>query len=179
MATPTHAQRFPIGEFTRPEAVTEEHRREWIGAIERLPRDLRAAVDGLTDEQLDTRYRPGGWTLRQVVHHLPESHMNCYVRFKWALTEDEPRIKDYREERWAELADRAAPIGLSLDLLEALHARWVALLQSLGPSEWKRAFVHPESGRKELEVNLGIYAWHGRHHLAHVTTTIEREGWRA
>ena len=123
----------------------------------------------MSPAELDTRYRPGGWTARQVVHHLADSHINSYVRFKWALTEDEPVIKAYHEERWAELVDyRATPIVTSLDLLDALHERWSSLLKNLDSDQLDRTFIHPESGRTPLRVNIGIYAWHGRHHLAHI-----------
>ena len=145
--------------------------------VEQLPARLRAVVEPLTDAQLDTPYRPDGWTVRQVVHHLADSHLNSLVRFKWALTEERPTIKAYYEERWAELADYAAPLELALAWLDTLHARWVVLLRALTPDQLAREFVHPDSGPTRLDVNVGIYAWHGRHHLAHVTSLIEREGW--
>ena len=141
------------------------------------PAKLKAAVGGLNDRQLDTPYRPGGWTVRQVVHHLPDSHLNSFVRFKLALTEEEPTIKPYDEARWAELADSKAPIELSLPLLENLHERWVLLLNSLTPADWQRKFRHPERGPMTLTDNLQIYAWHGRHHVAHITALRERNGW--
>ena len=170
--------RYPIGEFEPPAEVTEEDLEGWLDEIEALPRALRAAVAGLSDEQLDTRYRPGGWTLRQVVHHLSDSHLNSYIRFKWTLTEDEPAIKTYEEARWAELADyRELPVETSLDFLELLHRRWVTLLRALTPEQWSRRFVHPEWGKVDLATTAAIYAWHGRHHLAHITTTAERLGW--
>lgn len=149
-----------------------------IEEIARTPANLRSAVQGLSTKQLDTPYRPGGWTVRQVVHHLPDSHMNSYVRFKLALTEDEPTIKPYAEDRWAELSDtKATPIETSLTLLDSLHARWVALLRSLDSEQWKRNFRHPELGPVSLEKSLALYAWHGRHHVAHIRNLREREGW--
>lgn len=174
-----HALRFPIGEFEAPRTrITRADVDGWIDAIERLPADLRRAVESLSAEQLATRYRPGGWTLHQVVHHLADSHLNSICRFKWALTEERPTIKTYEEARWAELPDTIdAPIELSLDLLDALHRRWVVLLRALTDEQLKRMFDHPDNGPTRLDVTVAIYAWHGRHHLAHVTRTIEREGW--
>jgi len=139
---------------------------------------LRAALSGLSEEQLATPYRPGGWTLRQLAHHVPDSHMNSYVRFRLALTEDEPTIKPYLEDKWAELSDaQSAPVELSLSLLDALHARWILLLRSIADDGWQRTFRHPELGLMTLEKNLALYAWHGRHHVAHVTSLRERKGW--
>lgn len=139
---------------------------------------MRAAVAGLNDEQLDTPYRPGGWTVRQVVHHVPESHLNSYVRFKLAITEDEPTIKPYFEDRWAELDDaRQAPIALSLDLLEALHGRWIWFLRSLKQADFQRTFRHPELGIVSVDKNIALYAWHGEHHVAHITSMRKRMGW--
>ncbi len=159
---------YPIGRFAFPESTTEPQREAWIQEIARAPRELRAAVAGLTLEQLDTPYRPGGWTGRQVVHHVPDSHMNAFVRFKLALTEDQPTIKPYDEARWAELADATLPVEPSLDLLEALHVRWVRLLESMSERDYQRTFAHPESGVWRLDQYLGQYAWHGRHHIAHI-----------
>ncbi len=171
--------RYPIGRFRPPEQVTAEDRREWIAEIESAPARLRSAVEWLSDKQLDTPYRPGGWTVRQVVHHLPDSHMNSYVRFRLALTEDEPVIKPYLEDRWATLPDAAtSPPGMSLDLLDALHRRWAALLNSLTPEQLQRTFRHPELGLRTLEWNLGLYAWHCRHHLAHIEALRGRMGWQ-
>jgi hypothetical protein len=151
---------------------------EAVDEIEALPALLRAAVEPLSEGQLDTRYRPGGWTLRQVVHHVADSHANSFVRFKWALTEDEPRIKAYFEDRWAELSDYDLPIEASLGHLDSLHVRWVHLLRSMSDEDRQRGFLHPESGeRVQLDVNAAIYAWHGRHHLAHVTQTVKAHGW--
>lgn len=169
---------YPIGRFKVEGAPTNADIRRAIDEIERAPASLRVAVEGLTEEQLDTPYRPDGWTVRQVVHHVPDSHLNSYCRFKLALTEDEPTIKPYREERWAELADsRRTPIEVSLALLESLHQRWVVLLKSLEPAEFSRAFRHPEIGLITLAQNVCLYAWHGRHHTAHVTSLRERMGW--
>jgi hypothetical protein len=169
---------YPIGKFVweGPSGAADRARR--IDAIAAAPAALRAAVAGLTEEQLDTPYRPGGWTVGQVVHHVPDSHVNAYVRFKLALTEDTPTIKPYDEAAWARLGDvKAVPVATSLALLEALHARWVALLRSFGEADWARTFRHPELGVVPLEKNLALYAWHGRHHVAHVTSLRERMGW--
>lgn len=170
--------RYPIGKPDRPDHLTEEKRRELIKAIEETPAKLRAAVAGLNESQLDTPYRPGGWTVRQVVHHLPDSHMNAVVRFKLALTEDEPTIKPYIESRWAELPGAQGPIEPSLVLLDALHQRWVQLLRSIAPAEWLKKMVHPEMGAMTLDKTLATYGWHGRHHVAHITSLRERNGWR-
>ncbi|HKG22797.1 MAG TPA: putative metal-dependent hydrolase, partial [Blastocatellia bacterium] len=146
---------------------------------EETPARLREAVEWLSPEQLETPYRPGGWTVRQVVHHVPDSHLNSYVRFKLALTEDHPTIRPYREDRWAELEDaRSAPLDVSLALLDSLHGRWVLLLRSLKPEDFARTFEHPELGEVSLEKNVALYAWHGRHHVAQITSLIERMGWR-
>lgn len=171
--------RYPIGKF-EPEAVlTESRRRELIDAIEKTPSALRAAAGALSDEQLETPYRPGGWTVRQVVHHVADSHLNAYVRFKLALTEVEPTIKAYEEKNWATLADaRSAPIEVSLALLDALHTRWILLLRSLAPADFARTIRHPELGIMSLDKLLGLYAWHGRHHTAHVAGLVERSGWQ-
>jgi uncharacterized damage-inducible protein DinB len=168
--------RYPIGKFDG--VYTEERKTQYLADIEQTPARLRAAVQGLAPAQLDTPYRPGGWTVRQVVHHLPDSHMNSYVRFKLALTEDEPTIKTYAEDRWAELSDtNATPIETSLTLLDSLHARWVTLLRSLTPQQWKRSFRHPELGPMSLEKSLALYAWHGRHHVMQITSLRDRNGW--
>lgn len=170
--------RYPIGRFRPQPELTEAERNERIDRIAALPAEVRAAVAGLTDEQLDTPYRPGGWTVRQVVHHLPDSHMNAYVRFKLAATEDEPAIKAYQEAAWAELADgRTADIEVSLALLDALHRRWTLFLRSLAATDFARAFRHPELGPVTLDTNLQLYAWHCRHHVAHITRLRERSGW--
>ena len=171
--------RYPIGRFAWQGPNTSDDRARYIDEIGRTPARLRAAVDGLTEEQLNTPYRPGGWTVRQVVHHVPDSHLNSYVRFRLALTEETPTIKPYAESKWAELADaRSAPIENSLTLLDGLHARWVLLLRSLNPGEFAREFRHPELGVVSLDRNVALYAWHGRHHIAHITSLRERMGWR-
>lgn len=169
---------FPIGKFHFNGTINEDQKQRLIDDIAQTPADLRAAVAGLSPQQLDTEYRPGGWTVRQVTHHVPDSHLNAYVRFKLALTEDEPTIKPYEQQLWAELADTmATPIEVSLALLDSLHDRWVRLLRSLIPQDWKRTFRHPELGVVSLEKNLALYAWHGKHHVAHVTKLRERSGW--
>jgi hypothetical protein len=170
--------RFPIGKFTFPGSVSPSDLAGFIADIEQAPAALRAAVDGLSPQQLDTPYRDGGWTVRQVTHHIPDSHMNAYVRYKLALTEDEPTIKPYDEARWAQLADtRSTPLEVSLALLDSLHSRWAQLLRSLRPADWKRQFRHPDIGVVSLEKNLALYAWHGKHHVAHVTELRKRMGW--
>ena len=170
--------RYPLGKFSYDGPLTDAQRQEALDNIAQTPAKLRAAVKGLSDVQLETPYRPGGWSVRQVVHHVPDSHLNSYVRFKLALTEQEPTIKPYAEDRWAELADtKATPIEVSLTLLDSLHERWVRLLGSLSPADWKRTFRHPELGPMTLEKNLALYAWHGRHHVAHITSLRVREGW--
>jgi len=170
--------RYPVGEFRFPKSVSPQELALFIDEIAETPERMRAAITGLSEPQLDTPYRPGGWTVRQLAHHVPDSHINSYVRFRLALTEDEPVIKPYEEARWAELPDaRTAPVEMSLALLENLHARWVPLLRSLYDVEWKRTFRHPELGLVSLENNAALYAWHGRHHVAHVTKLRERMGW--
>jgi hypothetical protein len=170
--------RFPLGKFTYEGAHTAKKKQELLNHIEQAPGRLRAAVQGLSQQQLDTPYRPDGWTVRQVAHHVPDSHLNAYIRFKLALTEDEPTIKPYAEDKWARLADTAVtPVEVSLTLLDSLHDRWVRLLRSLKDEDWKRTFRHPELGLVTLEKNLAIYAWHGRHHVAHITSLRERNGW--
>lgn len=161
--------RYPIGPFRPPASPTREERAAWIGEIAILPDNLRAAVEGWSDARLDTPYRPGGWTVRQVVHHLPDSHLNAYLRFKLALTEEAPTIRPYDEAAWARLPDSAGPVDASLDLLDALHRRWTALLEAMDEAAFGRTYVHPEHGRVfTLTTALALYAWHGRHHLAHV-----------
>ncbi|HEX8904235.1 MAG TPA: bacillithiol transferase BstA [Longimicrobiaceae bacterium] len=169
--------RYPVGRYTPGGQITREQRDEWIGQVAEAPARLRAAVHGLDDAQLDTPYRGGGWTVRQVVHHVPDSHMNAYTRFKLGLTEDVPTIKTYDEAAWADLPDTRLPIEGSLVLLEKLHERWVPLLRALDEQQWKRTFRHPEWGEMTLEDALGMYAWHGSHHVAHVTRLRERQGW--
>ena len=170
--------RYPIGKFHFEGPSTQDQKQKSLEHIAQTPAKLRAAVSGLSPQQLDTAYRPDGWTVRQLVHHVPDSHLNAYVRFKLALTEDEPTIKPYAEDRWAELPDsKTTPIEVSLTMLDALHDRWVRLLRSLRPEDWKRSFRHPELGPMSLEKTLALYSWHGQHHVAHITALRERSGW--
>jgi uncharacterized damage-inducible protein DinB len=170
--------RYPLGKFSYDGPPSAEQRSSMIEEIERLPAALRAAVRDLSPQQVETPYREGGWTVRQVVHHLPESHMNAFIRFKLALTEDQPTIKPYAEELWAKLPDvESTPLEVSLALLASLHLRFVYMLRSLQPEDWKRSFHHPQHGRVPLEKNLALYSWHGRHHLAHITELRQRMGW--
>jgi uncharacterized damage-inducible protein DinB len=171
--------RYPIGRFAMPAEVTGAFRSECIEQIAEAPARLREAVADLTDEQLDTPYRPQGWTIRQLVHHVADSHLNAYTRIRLALTEDQPTIKPYDQARWATLADTSLPVALSLQLLDALHARWVHLVRAVDEPAFERAFVHPEDGRITLDEALARYAWHGRHHTAHVTALRRRMGWIA
>lgn len=171
--------RFPVGKFAPPESITPADRERFIREIEDTPQRMRAAVSGLTEAQLDTPYRDGGWTVRQVVHHVPDSHLNSYMRFRLALTEEEPTIRTYQEDRWAELPDaRTAPVEVSLSLLESLHRRWALLLRSLTPEQWTLHFRHPDLGVLRLDRNLALYAWHGRHHVGHITALRDLKGWR-
>lgn len=171
--------RYPIGRSKLERDLHPDRRRELIDQLAVAPGLFREAVKDLSGAQLDTPYRLGGWTVRQLIHHLADSHMNAYSRFKLALTEDQPTIKPYDEEKWAELADTpATPPGISLDLLGLLHERWVTLLRSLGDEQWKRAYYHPEQEALiTLDEALSMYAWHGAHHTAHVTQLRERMGW--
>jgi hypothetical protein len=174
-ATPELDLRFPIGKFD-PAAYAS--RDENIDTLANLPANLRAAVDGLSDEQLDTEYRPEGWTLRQTVHHIADSHINTLTRFKLALTEDTPpTIKPYHEDRWAELADSKLPVAASLAIIEGVHTRLVDVLRSLSEDEFQKEFIHPETGAWTLEKAAALYAWHSKHHTAHITTTRQRNGW--
>jgi len=169
---------YPIGRFDHSINVTKELRSEFIKTIESLPYLLRKEVENLSDEQLNTPYREGGWTIRQVVHHLPDSHLNSYVRFKLALTEDNPKVKTYEEHLWAELKDTfETPIEVSLNLINSLHKRWVVLLKSLSDEQFERTFNHPEWGNIPLDKTLALYAWHSRHHLAHITELKKRMNW--
>ncbi len=171
--------RFPIGKYISCEALTPEQRTAAIAQIAAGPQALRDAVAGLAREQLDTAYRPGGWTVRQVVHHLPDSDLNAYIRLKLALTENEPTIKTYEEELWAELADsRDTPVEVSLALQEALHQRWDVLLRSLRAEDFSRHMRHPAHGLTSIDNMVNLYAWHGRHHVAQITSLREREGWK-
>lgn len=167
--------RYPIGPFTYKEASYPIE--TWIKEIEELPALLRAATGGLSDEQLNTPYRPDGWTVRQVVHHVADSHINSYTRFKLALTEENPTIKPYMEEKWAKLPDSQLPIEVSLTLLDTLHTRWVHLLRALHAADLEKTFYHPDTGATKLKVAIGLYAWHGKHHTAHITTLSDRLGW--
>ncbi|MCU9614899.1 bacillithiol transferase BstA [Caldibacillus lycopersici] len=169
--------KYPIGKFDFEGEITPIIVNEWIDEIEALPAFVRKAVQKLKAEQLDTPYREGGWTVRQVVHHLADSHMNSLFRFKLALTEENPIIRPYEQAKWAELSDSKMPIDVSLTLLEALHERWVHLLRTLTPADLEKTFIHPESGEISLGSNIGRYAWHGNHHLAHITSLCERMGW--
>ena len=172
------ALQYPIGHFTWPGGSTPADRASWVGGIAATPHRLREAVAELTPEQLDTRYRDGGWTVRQVVHHYADDHLNSYLRFKLALTEEAPRIVGYSESSWAELPDaRTGPIEPSLDFLTALHVRWVKAWESLQDADWNRAFVHPVRGSVSLDHLACMYAWHGRHHVAQITGLRERQGW--
>jgi hypothetical protein len=170
--------RYPTGRFSYKAALSFDEAREKIEEIKALSGQLREVVRGLSDEQLDTPYRPDGWTVRQVIHHLPDSHMNAYIRFRWALTEDEPTIKPYDESAWAKLPDASTgPVTMSVNLLEALHTRWAALLDTLKPEDLERTYMHPESGRGTIGKLVATYAWHGKHHLAHITSLIQRNNW--
>jgi hypothetical protein len=170
--------RYPIGKFSFNESPTFQQIQKLIDNIEQAPAQLRAAVKGLSDSQLDTPYRPDGWTVRQVVHHVPDSHANAYIRFKLALTENEPTIRPYFEDRWAELPEaKSAPIELSLALLDALHKRWVIVLRNLKADDFKRTFRHPDLGVVSLEKNTALYSWHGLHHVAHITELRKRMNW--
>jgi hypothetical protein len=170
--------RYPIGKFSFDGKLTTDQKTQYLNDIEQTPAQLRAAVAGLSEQQLNTPYREGGWTVRQLTHHIPDSHVNAYIRFKLALTEDEPTIRPYMEERWAELPEsRQAPVEMSLALLDSLHHRWTIALRNISEPEWKRTFRHPDLGVVSLERNLALYAWHGRHHVAHVTVLREKMGW--
>ena len=170
--------RFPIGKLEIPTTVTPALRQSAIATIAATPANFRAAVKGLTDAQLDTPYREGGWTVRQVVHHLPDSHLNAYVRLKLALTESSPTIKPYAEDKWAELKDSSStPIEVSLSLLESLHTRWDVLWRSLEPEDFLRKLIHPDHGERTIDWLVFVYAWHGPHHTAHITELRKKKNW--
>jgi hypothetical protein len=169
--------RYPIGRFAAPAAITASHREAAIQTLAAAADEARAAVQGLSDEQLDTPYRPDGWTIRQVIHHLPESHMNTYIRFKLALTEDHPTVRPYDEDAWSKTPDARGDIQPSLRLLHYLHQRLVLVLNGITEDQWKRTFHHPENGDVQLERNLLVYAWHSKHHVAHITGLRQRMGW--
>lgn len=166
--------RFPIGVFQKPTSISASHIEEWIESIAQFPMQLRALTEKLSEAELEKTYRLGGWTVRQVVHHCADSHLNSFIRFKWTLTEDTPEIKAYFEDRWALLADSNMPVAASLSLLEGLHARWLVLLNSLSKDQLEKEFVHPEHGKRfSLAENIGVYAWHCEHHLAHVRLALQ------
>ncbi|MEO0338587.1 MAG: YfiT family bacillithiol transferase [Bacteroidota bacterium] len=167
---------FPIGPYKVPHPITETHLQEWIQTIRAFPNKLEAAVTGLSDEQLDTPYRPGGWTVRQLVHHIADSHMNAYTRFKLGISEENPTIKPYDQEAWSKMVDSQLPISLSLGIIKGLHERWATFLQA--NQDWQRTIFHPEAQKViPLDALAGDYAWHSEHHLAHILNLIEREGW--
>src|SRR3954464_4598380 len=170
--------RYPIGKFERPAAITPEARTGWIDTIAAAPARYRAAVQGLSESQLDTPYRQEGWTVRQVVHHVADSHMNSFIRFRLALTEDEPTVKPYDEGKWALLKDAALPVEVSLKLVEGVHHRMVVMLRSIAPADFERTFRHPSLGLMDLNANLALYAWHSRHHVAHITALRDRMAWK-
>lgn len=170
--------KYPIGRYQVEEIIDYNTIAKWIKEIESLPKKLSNAISGLSAEQLSTQYRPEGWTLRQVIHHIADSHMNAYIRFKLALTEDKPMIKPYDEKLWAELPDNnIVDVQVSLDLINFLHTRWSALLKQLSDNDLNKEFIHPESGTKNLKETICHYAWHGNHHLAHITSLKERMKW--
>jgi len=168
--------RYPVGRMPRAAAPLDARTREdLLGILEALPGRIRGLVSGLTEAQLDTPYRPGGWTVRQVVHHVPDSHMNAYIRMKLAITEDQPNVKTYEEARWAELPEaKSGPIGMSLDLLDALHRRWVACLRALPDPDFRKTFLHPEWGTVSIDDALVMYGWHCRHHTEHIRNAVKK-----
>lgn len=178
MANSSLDPRYPIGACPRPESIDAAHIPSYIASLAALPENMRSAVYGLSDAQLDTPYREGGWTARQVVHHVADSHMNAYIRTRLALTEDWPVVKGYDEKLWAELADaRTLPVEVSLEILHPLHRRWVALFKSLNGSDWQRGYQHPERGRTTVLQAIALYDWHSRHHVAHIAELRKSKGW--
>jgi len=175
----TEQLKYPIGQFNRPKEISKEILSEFINDIESFPERLKECVAELTEEQLDTPYREGGWTIRQVVNHCADSHMNSLIRFKLALTEDKPTIKPYYEDRWAELEDsKSINIEPSMEILRGVHHRWAVLLKGLSSEQLSRSFIHPEHGKEfRIDENIGIYAWHCNHHLAHIKDLIKRKKW--
>ena len=169
--------RFPIGKFDPDFDITQELRESYIKTISELPSKISDAVSGLDDAQLDTRYRPEGWTVRQVVHHVADSHINSYCRFRFALTEDVPAVKGYHEDRWAELPDNKLPVEHSLKIIDGVHARWTAMLNSMSDEDFRKKLDHPEVGEWDLEGMLGLYDWHSKHHTAHITELRKRNSW--
>ena len=169
--------KYPIGKFDCPTNISQQKLTDWISIIEHLPSRLNNLVEDFTEAQLDTPYRPKGWTVRQVIHHLPDSHVNAYIRFKWSLTEENPTIKAYHEDRWAELHDYRGPIQPSLNMLQSLHDKWTYLLKGLDIERLNNAYMHPESGESILKNIVGMYAWHSNHHFAHIQNLAKREGW--
>ena len=168
---------FPIGKFSWPQTVAPDQRAQLIGELAAAPANFREAVRGLDDSQLDTPYRPDGWTVRQVIHHVADSHMNSYIRFRLALTEEQPAVNGYDEKEWAKLHDSTMPADVSLQLLDSLHSRWVNMLSSMSDADFERSFKHSEKGLIRLDQNLALYAWHSRHHAAHITSLRQRNGW--
>lgn len=170
--------RYPIGKLSFPETITENHISEWIDVLEQFPSRLEALVINLTDEQLETPYRPGGWTIKQTVHHVSDSHHHSYIRFKWALTEDTPLIKAYNQEDWAKLVDYDAPIMMSLQHLKVVHSKLVYVLKLMSAEDFEKGFIHPETNKLvKLKENVGVYAWHSEHHYAHIENVLKRKGW--
>jgi DinB family protein len=169
--------RYPIGKFVKPEPITADDRLNAIASLAEMPEELRNAVEGLDAVQLNTPYREGGWTVRQLVHHIADSHMNAFIRTRLALTEDLPTVSAYDENAWAKLHDSMAPAEWSLELIESLHARWVMMLQALKEEQWKRGYRHPDHGPMTVEFTTLIYAWHSRHHVAHITHLRTQEKW--
>ncbi|MDW5289354.1 YfiT family bacillithiol transferase [Formosa sp. PL04] len=179
METTLEQLKYPIGQFQCPELITAKHLDNWIDVLNQFPTRLNALVKPLTDFQLDTEYRPGGWTIRQLVHHTADSHHHSYTRFKWSLTEDNPVIKAYNQDDWSNLEDAInAPVSMSLMHIEAVHKRLVYLLKSLNDKDLERSFIHPETNKKvTIKENIGMYAWHSSHHFTHIVKALERKGW--